>query len=288
MEINHYKGYSTGSVVDVLFQDEVIDRGTIVSLGSHHASVVCAGICHDVAYNQIRNTQIKTAQNNTIKSDVLDDKEFKLIKDEDSSNQRLVVKYKILSGEDIIWESEEVITNVYDSEYGWSAPDDFDQQKLDMIQQKAEMGFDLLMESYDGIVDSMDMGSVSEDRDSIDSKDRESDEDPEEPEGEPAFAPGEGPDGGGADIDLDIDTNDTSDTGEEVAIEDAVEETEASYNPFKKSILASMKRASELLRNPQHRISPITRKLMKEKGIDSGSTNDLDLAEQLSGSDYEL
>lgn len=287
MEILEYNGFRVGDRITMVSGN----YATIVSLGSAHITAVDnLGNSIDMRYPQTKSAIKKTAQDSTIKSDDIDGREFSLIRDEDSSNQKLVVQYRIVSGEDTIWESETITTNVYSSEYGWSAPDDFDEQKLGMIQQKAEMGFDLLMESYSGIVD-----SVSEEVSVSDTKkdsEEDADGDVEEPKGEPAFAPGEGPEPGlDSDMDTDIDSDDSLEGGsEEVAIEDIGEDTaEAGLNAnFSRSILSSMERATELLRNPQHRISPITRKLMKERGIDSGSINDIELADALKDSNYEL
>jgi hypothetical protein len=310
-----YEIYKIGSVVDIVHEDKIVVSGTIVSAGTDHVEVTCAkGMTYEVPYCMLKTrasaTPIKSkevrASNTVIKEEEKDGKKFKLIKDDANTNGKRIVQYKIMADDVKIWESEETLTNTYDEENGWSSPDDFDSSKLDLIDQKAQSGFDLMVESYSTIEENVAQDLISP----------EGDGEEIEPEtGVPAFAPGEGPNAStNTSEDLSLSEGDMSGGGEG-AIEDVLGEpassdsesvpeagldanleeqpVEASLN-FRRSILthatkkAKKKSASELLRNPQHRINPITRKLMQEKNLDSSTLNDIELADKLKDSDWEL
>ena len=297
MDIQEYRGYGVGSAVNVIDGGQHILTGTVVRLGSVHASVVDreSGVSYDVDYHMLKSASvIKTAQNNVLKEDEKDGKQFKLIKDEENIDSKMSISYKITVDDEPIWESEELATNVYDAENGWSAPDDFDEQKLELIQQKAESGFELVVESYSTIQESISDSAMGDDLAG----------EGEAPKGEPAFAPGEEPDGGagggggGGATMIGGDEGDIEDAVDEVADEEggapgpeASAETPEELplaasleTPFRRSILAGSD--NRLHGNPQHRISPITRNLMKQKGISSGDTNDLQLADALKDSNW--
>ena len=305
---NHYIGEPV-SIVDN--HSNFIFAGIITKLGTLHAVVNerDTGYNHDVVYDMIqkKGAITKTAQAEIIKEDEQDGKKFILSKDETNIDGKLSVKYEVTVDGESLWESEEIVTNVYDVEKGWSAPDDFDENKLDLIQQTAESGFDMLVQSYTNV-----RGMIESEMSPTEGEGEPGAEDT--PEGKPAFAPGEGPDsaaagggsGGGAvmldgeegDViegesaegeDVDGEAGGDEAGGVEPFAEEPVEEVISAslgQSSFSRSILAGKQGDDRLHGNPQHRLNPALREEMARKGIDSGNTNDLELSDKLKDFDY--
>ena len=369
-----YTGFTQGQAVDLVDSGEILARGTIIRTGSAHACVTFDdGQTYDVPYDMLRQAgQVRTAAKEVLREEEQDGRVFQLVKEESNKDGRLAMQFKVFMGDQVISESEELVTNVYDQENGWSAPDDFDENKVDLIKSTYESGFDLLVDSYANIEQSIT---------NVQAEQAEADAVPAEPAGEPAFAPGASPapeggaggDAGGGeagegampeeggdaaggpeaaaapagepaeapepageataaslerrsfarsvlsarDTDAAIEVRaddllfqisqlgggvyDRSPIGRDglVALHkgtrkvwEGPKEQMASYltdmlNSIKKYRLGSRKHGSaELLRNPQHRINPILRQEMDRRGIDSASTNDLELADSLKNFDF--
>ena len=292
-----YEGYAKGNIVEVVDGEDVLVTGTIVRTGSNHAAVVMeSGESYDVPYDLLRLAgHTHRAAKEIIREEEHEGRKFVLVKEESNKDGQLAVQFKVLLDDKPISESEELITNVYDQENGWSAPDDFDENKLDLIKSTYESGFDLLVDSYSNIEQSI----TNTQREQAEAEA----ETPAEPQGEPAFAPGaepveEPPMGGGAGAPAG-----GSEVPEEAPAEPegaaaggpeaqaapageapAGEPTAASLDrpTFARSVLSS----TELLRNPQHRINPVLREEMARRGIDSSATNDLELADELKDFDF--
>lgn len=292
MEINNRLGYHTGQPVDV-YDGEYLFSGTISTLGTKFASIIDTdGVSYDVDYGCLQPYEKKgfnkTAQNKPIKEDEKDGKMFLLDRKEDNVDGTMTISYQVTVDGKQIWESEEIVTNVYDVEKGWSPPDDFDENKLDLIQNTAESGFDLLVESYQNIEESLQTVPTEDGED--------------KPSDVPAFAPGEEPSdtgdaggfaggGGGGDMGGGEmgDVVEEGGEGEEAVVETTEEATEEVPVETEASLSFSRKVANKddrLHNNPEHRLNPLLRSEMEKKDIDSGKTHDIALSEKLKGYDY--
>lgn len=310
-----YNNFVRGSLVDVVDDDgSILTTGTVIRTGSRHVAVTTEeGETHDVPLAMVRQAGLsKQANKEVLKEEEREGRKFTLVREEQNKDGQLSVVFKVFLNDKPISESEELITNVYDAENGWSAPDDFDENKLDLIKSTYESGFDLIVDSYENIEQAISETTAIP----------EGGEEPVEPQGKPAFAPGTGPaagaasDMGGAGAGGDMggageeppaeggeagaegEAEDTvgpephaapaGETPAEAPAEAAGEATAASLErrSFARSIICTRKIASELLRNPQHRINPVLRSEMERRGIDSGSTNDLELADELRDFDF--
>ena len=317
--MNTYREHYAGEPVNIIDSaGNFIFSGIVTKVGTFHATVNESetGYNLDVVYSMInkRSTIKKTAQAEIIKEDEKEDKKFILSKTESNVDGKLSVKYEVTVDGKMMWKSEEIVTNVYDNEKGWSAPDDFDENKLDLIQQTAEAGFDMVVESYDNMRELVE-------QDMMPSPDEEAGA---TPTGKPAFAPGTGPKskeapsggGGGGATMIGGEPGDTIDEageagdmvgldGEEAEVSDenaaggvvpfAAEPEEeplamaASLEQpsFARSVLSAKGGGDNRLHgNPQHRLNPALREEMKRRNIDSGDTHDIDLSERLKGFDY--
>ena len=295
MNVFEHKGFKIGEPVDVIdshSDGELLTSGTITALGSKSTSVIDdVGNEFDVPYGMLKSATVKTAQNNVLKQEEKDGKQFVLEKHEDNLDGKLSVIYTITVDGQKTWESEEVITNVYDVEEGWSPPDDFDDNKLELIQNTAEAGFELLVESYQNIEEQIKEG-VPADGTEEGAEDTAADV--------PAFAPGEGPSNGGG-------GGGAGGGGEPLAEEDVVDEVgdeeaevpegeappaeapaeETATASYSRKITSKKKEGDDRLhRNPQHRLNPLLRAEMDRRGIDSGTTHDIELSEKLKDFDY--
>lgn len=181
---NHY----VGEQVTVFENNNFVFAGIITKMGSVNASIndYKTNNTYEVSYPFIHTgistgmhtaSVTKTAQAEIINETDKNDKKFLLVKNEKNIDGTLSVAYEVKVDDKMIWESEEIITNVYDVENGWSAPDDFDDNKLDLIQQSAESGFDMVVDSYTNIVNMVDEAQAVPEELSE-----------EVPVGEPAFA----------------------------------------------------------------------------------------------------
>jgi hypothetical protein len=282
--------------------------GIITAVGSKHLSVTFAnGECDDVPYSAIKTASIPKQAQRVIKEEEAEGNHFLLVKEEVNKDGEMSITYKITVNDKDIWTSEEIIINVYDHESGWSAPDDFDENKLDLIQSNAEAGFDLLVDSYQTIQDTI--------QESLPSA-----QEPAKPKDVPAFAPGEGstktpkgegtplPEGavipGGASaepkIEPEDDSKESTDTKNpeegaefgESGEDTTPESTAASIQPFTRKIAeraAKVKKGEKdnrLHGNPQYRLNPILRAEMERRKIPSGDTHDIELAEKLKHFDW--
>jgi len=371
-----YEEYNPGQVVEVVDGDDLLGKGTVIRTGSLHAAVTLDnGESYDVPYDMLRRAGlVRRAAAEVLREEERDGRKFSLVKEEANKDGQLTMQFKVFMGDKAISESEALVTNVYDTENGWSAPDDFDENKVDLIKSQYESGFDLLVDSYTNIEQTVMEGQAE--------AAAQEDATPPEPEGEPAFAPGAEPSDGG-DIGGDMGGGALMDgAGEEEIVDEgnlaggpdaaaapageaatpaeapgeataaslerrsfarsvvsaknedesimqkasgltariaqlgggtyipAIEATGMStvhkgsrlmwsgskeklgsylnttLNSIKKYRLGSRKQSSELLRNPQHRINPILRQEMARRGIDSGATNDLELADELKNFDF--
>lgn len=299
-----YQEHYSGEPVNVIDTNgNFIFSGIITKLGTFHATVneATTGENHDLVYSMIqkRNTMKKTAQAEIIKEEEKEGKKFILSKEENNVDGKLSVRYEVTVDEKVVWDSEEIVTNVYDVEKGWSAPDDFDETKLDLIQQTAESGFDMVVDSYDNMKEIVEEELAPPEPAEVDVEAEE-----EVPEGEPAFAPGEEPEagvGGGAamiggegefpeegeEVDVEAEAG-----GAEPFAEEPIEETTAASlekPSLSRSVIAEkvkVKGDDRLHGNPQHRLNPALRAEMERRGIDSGETHDIELAEKLRDFDY--
>jgi hypothetical protein len=290
-DMKPYDGYKRGQLVDIADGEDFVARGTIVSIGSEHATVTLAtGASYDVPYQLLRQSSLaKQAAAEVIREEEKDGKIFTLVKEETSKDGKLAVQFKVLLDNEPISESEELVTNVYDVENGWSAPDDFDENKVDLIKSTYESGFDLVVDSY-GKIEQNIMNVQQTPAEAI----------PAEPQGTPAFAPGAEP----AEIPEETDSGNLA-GGPEAAASPAgesgdelpAEAPETSAEPeapgeataaslLRQSFARTVLSSNELLRNPQHRLNPVLRAEMDRRGIDSGKTNDLELAEELKDFDF--
>lgn len=382
----NFNDFRKGDTVHVLDGDVVTASGIIVRTGSVAHIVGGDGVTFYSAYDKlVKADRVVVAQQNILKQEEKDDHVFVLQKIEDNAAGEMSIKFIITVDDEQVYESEEVVTNTYDMENGWSAPDDFDDNKLELMQNTAESGFDVLVESYTNIRESATNAPATG-------------EDADAPADVLAFAPGEGSGagagadagsggggggGGGGEMPVDEGGEAEAEVADEegAAVEEApvgeepvpVEEVGASLGGFKRSILssrrkragydetmefflklkndpgyvptteeqaqvfeflnergydkthgkfrrflqdqssglgggqvarklwlvmedeadevsASIKRSSKtdnrLHGNPQHRLNPNLRAEMARRGIDSGNTNDLELAEKLKGFDY--
>ena len=308
--MNAYDMFKKGSLVEATDPDDgYVIKGTVVQQGTTFARVVDAsGDSFDIPYNMLRTAGIKkNATLETIKEEEKDGNKFALVKEEVNKDGVLAVTYRIMVNEKPIQESEEIVMNVYDSEFGWSEPDDFDENKVDLLKSTYESGFDLLVESYGNIEKNIKEAPVDKELGA-----------PTPPQGKPAFAPGTAPksapeapaggsggggggsmggegaapegedaDKGGAPVTVGEDTVAKDEAPKSEAPAGGTEAVGASLHrtSFARSILASAK-DDRLHNNPQHRINPLLRQKMEEEGIDSGNTNDLELADELSTYDF--
>ena len=281
---NPYEIFKKGSIVDVHdIDDTFLTQGTIVQQGTAFARVVAAnGESYDFPYPMLRQAGLKkNAGVETIKEEDKEGKKFALVKEEQNTDGQLSVVYRILVDDKPIQESEEIILNQYDPEFGWSEPDDFDESKVDLLKSTYESGFDLLVESYGNIEKNI-MEAPNAPAEPTT---------PAEPTGKPAFAPGTEPspsDTGDIGGMVDDSFADAPAMPEEAPAEMPAEapapEAEVvgaslEKTSFARSILASAD--NRLHNNPQHRINPLLRKKMDEMGIDSGNMNDIELANAL-------
>ena len=365
-----YEGYAKGNIVEVVDGDNILATGTIVRTGSNHAAVVSEmGGTYDVPYDLLRMANhTRRAAKEIIREEEHEGRKFVLVKEESNKDGQLAVQFKVLLDDKPISESEELVTNVYDQENGWSAPDDFDENKLDLIKSTYESGFDLLVDSYANIEQSI-----------TDTQQEQAEaelETPAEPQGEPAFAPGAEPaeeptpEGGlggaagaapaaepapedagaaaggpeaqaapagepaaataaslerptfarsvvgskinwtrnglmdylatdGQTYEVEYAVTEYADErrgydvefeSEDMSDEMVDQEGDAIRDQVIDHAIANKKQAktasTELLRNPQHRINPLLRQEMARKGIDSATTNDLELADALKDFDF--
>lgn len=325
----HYRGEPV-RVCDV--DGALLLTGTIVRLGSFHAEITDHdGENHDVAYEFIRSANIKkTAAPTVIKEEDKDGKKFVLSKIEDNIDGKISMKYELTVDDQMLWESEEIVTNVYDAENGWSPPDDFDTNKLELIEQMASDGFDMWVQIDPENVSNIFAPTLNPSEEEV-------------PKGKPAFAPGTGPDagdGGGEDGnaagELVFDGGEPdiaepevggaapfaeqpeegavpeegTETPEEAPAEATAASLEEPPTSFARSIVGSVVPTvtatlgeepptsfvrnivgavvpdDRLHGNPEHRLNPALRAEMRRKGIDSGNTNDLELAKQIREFDY--
>jgi hypothetical protein len=273
-----------GEQVSVVNSDGAhVFSGIIMKTGSCNAMVndVETGDNHYIPYEFLKSGSVKkTAQTEVLKEQEKDGNVFVLEKIDDNIDGELSTQYKITVDDNLIWESENITTNVYDVEQGWSAPDDFDENKLELIEQSAESGFDLVVNSYTNIVQ-----NITEEAEEAEEPTSEEGEDSEDdvPEGEPAFAPGEGPDEETGEVVVD----ESGEGVEEPEGPEELEEPESEEAPFAEE--ASLSRSilsSRLHRNPEHRLNPALREEMGRRGLDSSEMNDLELAEKLKDFDY--
>ena len=317
---NHYAGQQVSVVDDA---DNILFAGIITKIGSINACIndSVTGHNYDVPYSMIyaHNTATtkqafltKQAQAEIISETEKEGKQFVLVKNESNIDGSLSVAYEVRVDDAIIWESETITTNVYDVENGWSAPDDFDDNKLDLIQQSAEAGFDMVVDSYTNMI------SIVEESAQVVGDPLAEGAPGEVAIGEPAFAEDAAELGGGggatmiggdADIDMageegevvgeDGSAGDVVDAEAESAVggpeafgQEPVEVVTSLERPsFARSIISSTEKTSSddrLHGNPQHRLNPALRNEMENKGIDSGNTNDIELSEKLKDFDYEL
>lgn len=305
--MNKYANYHIGQDVEIYDNDgDFVFAGIITKMGTFHACVndYITGENNDVSYDFIYRKGIKKKSDSSAPSEIIKDEEregkkFVLSKQTKNADGNMSVMYEITVDGKVIWESEQITTNIYDSENGWSSPDDFDSNKLELIQQTAESGFDIIVESYTNMKDLVQQDIQSEPEEGGEGSGEET-----APKGEPAFAPGEEPDdmsggdvGGGGDMSLE-DNEEFSEEGveedggaepfaEEPTEEPQEEVTSASveYPSFSRSILSG-KKDRRLHNNPEHRINPILRNEMERKNIDSGDTHDIELADKLKNFDY--
>jgi len=316
-----YSDHYIGESVQVFSNGSPLFSGVITRMGSCHASVtdLQMGVSHDITYSDIGKyaSISKTANSEIIKETEESDRQFVLSKNTENIDGSIHVKYEVTVDNEPIWESEELVTSVYDTENGWSTPDDFDDNKLDLIEQSASAGFDLLVDSYTNIQENIE----AQQQPATDSIDGGEDGDADTPKGEPAFAPGEEPDdfsggGGGAtmiggeDVDLgeegdisaedgdliednsELGAEDSDVGGADAFAEQPSEDTTAASlekPSYARSILADKVRIGgddRLHGNPQHRLNPALREEMKRRKIPSGYTNDIELSKQLKDFDY--
>ena len=308
-----YNDYKQGEQVNIYDNKNFVFAGIITKLGSVHASVTDnVGESFDVPYDMIykhntKQAMVKTAQAEIINETEKEGKKFLLIKDETNVDKTLSVTYMVKVDEQVVWESENIITNVYDTENGWSQPDDFDENKLDLIQQSAESGFDMVVDSYDNMINIAEEAITP-----VVEPGTEGDV----AVGEPAFAEDAaegdmgGGGGGGATMLNDIGGEDVGDTvGEDGSPGDVIDdslpdsdvggpesfatepmevETSLERTSFSRSIISNKITAKDRLHNnPEHRLNPALRKEMETKNI-SSDTNDIELAEKLKDFDYSL
>jgi hypothetical protein len=293
MNNNAYDEYKKGTVVDVLDEDgSVLCSGTITAQGTAFATVVTqTGASYDIPYPMLRKAAgiKKTAGNEGIKEEDNEDHHFVLSKEEENKDGVMSVKYKLLVDDEVVSESEEIVMNVYDSEFGWSEPDDFDENKVELLKSTYESGFDLIVESFANIEKHI----IKTQEEAAKPKS------PKTPEGTPAFVPGVTPK-------KPVEKEEEPETGNEAAgpeakAEPAGEEAETEKPQeettevvgaslerpsFARSILAAKQEDDRLHNNPQHRINPLVIQMMKNKGIASGDTNDLELADALKNYDF--
>ena len=293
--------YTQGSRVNILDIDDraILATGTVISQGSNHARITTdAGASYDIPYDMLSPLKTCQASAEVIKEEERDGHKFTLVKEESNKDGELTMQFKVLvdGASEPISVSEELVTNVYDQENGWSAPDGFDENKAELIKSTYESGFDVIVDSYNNIAKQItDTKAVEEQA-----------EQPAEPQGEPAFAPGAEPAptpvdmGGGEGADM---GEGVIDEGAEVAPEgDLAGGPEAQAAPagetgevaaaslhrpsFSRSILSGKVQASELLNNPAHRLNPILRKELDRRGVDGAELNDLELAALLKDFDW--
>lgn len=263
--------------------DKVILSGIITALGTEHAVVndSSTGENYNIALGMLRTgSLIREATATVLKDDTKEGKKFELVKNEENKDGKISIKYTITNDSKPVWESEEIITNVYDYEQGWSIPDDFDENKIELIENKADAGFDLIVESYETMKQ-----TIQNENAAPTETDKVKDV--------PAFAPGtkpkeEVPEGSN------LMGENAPPTGEEPVAETPIEEAPAELAPNEGEVTTSLKRSiigskgNELHNNPEHRLNPALRQEMDRKNIDSGNTNDLELAEKLKDFDYKL
>ena len=155
--MNDYSNYHVGEQVTVHDSNgDLLTAGIITKLGTLHATVVDpdSGENYDLVYSMLRKQGTrKLANHEVLQEEEQEGKKFILSKNEKNIDGKITVSYEVSVDEKKVWESEEVVTNVYDYEQGWSAPDDFDENKLDLIQQTAEAGFAMIVESFDNVVE---------------------------------------------------------------------------------------------------------------------------------------
>lgn len=292
--MNAYDQYPIGSQVEVLNGRGVpVVFGTIIRQGTTEAHIIDQdGHEFHMPYPLLRNAVLAKTASEVLKEETKNNKKFTLVKEEKNTDGQMSVLYRVLVNDKQVSESEEVILNVYDPEYGWSAPDGFDENKVELLKNTFESGFDLMVESYDNI-----------ERQVLEQQTKPKAEDlPKEPVGKPAFVPGSQPKAPDKpEAEATDQTAAPTPESEDLGLDEATEpeagpapeaQTEivgASLEPtsFARSILSSKQvEASELLRNPQHRLNPILRDEMDSRGIDSGETHDLELADKLQDFDY--
>ena len=312
MDTSTHLGFHQGQPVEVFSDDSVLMAGIITKLGSNHAEVTgYDGNVAEVLYGIMREASLdKTAQRNRIKEEEKDGQKFVLDKEEKNVDGKMSIRYKVTVDGKEIWSSEELVTNVYDNEFGWSAPDDFDEGKLDLIQKTAESGFDLIVESFKNIQELAAAPAAPGSGTGA----------APAPEGKPAFAPGTKGEGGGGAGDGGMggggmgggdvvppagESETTGVEGETVSDTGVpVEETEkaspeipaeaetaepvatAASLTFSRRIVSDKKGDQRLHNNPEHRLNPVLRDEMKRRNIDSGNTNDLELADKLKDFDW--
>lgn len=228
---NNFTDHYIGEQVTVHDMDgHFIIGGIITKVGNFHASVVdTEGTEHDVAYGMIRRAAMpKTAEHEVIREEEQEGKKFVLSKSEKNVDGSIAVAYEVTVDGKLVWKSEEVVTNVYDFENGWSAPDDFDENKLELIQQTAESGFDMVIQSYENVVDLV--------REEIAPETGEAGLPESAPKGKPAFSPdapqleaeqgGEGGMGGGGEMGVMIPPEGAEGAEGEEVLEPSVEAAE--------------------------------------------------------------
>jgi hypothetical protein len=281
----------TGELLNIFdSQGNKILTGTLVSEGSDHMVVADVETGHNyiVESSFVKTAGKKYASTDVLKKDEKEGKTFILTRSEENKNNEISVKYVITANDKPIWESEEIITNTYNAEFGWSPPDDFDENKLDLIEQKAENGFELMVESFDTFKENISQTEAV----------------PESPKGSPAFAPNKtepgnkpsaapaAPSGGGTNLGTPPTGAPAGEAPEGAAPEGEAPKGETKEAPkegtppmetttsktYKRSILSGKQ---DLLTNPEHRINPILRDEMKKRHLDSAQLNDLELADRL-------
>jgi len=270
--------------------------GTILSEGTDHVIVndVETGQNYSVASSLVKTSSKKYAATDVLKKEEKEGKTFILTRSEENKNNEVSVKYVITANDKPIWESEEIITNTYNAEFGWSPPDDFDENKLDLIEQKAENGFELMVESFETFKENISQTETVAPA----------------PKGQPAFAPnktepgnkpsaapaaptgeanlgtppmgeGEAPEG----------VPDGAEGAPEAPKPDAKPEAKPEAAPLETKTSLSYKRSvlsakQDLLINPEHRLNPILRDEMKRRHLDSAQLNDLELADKMKDFSY--
>jgi len=145
-----------GATVAVLSETGAVAySGVVTAVGSKHAMVVDqVGREHIAALDAVHvvtGSHVKLGGKEVIKEEDKDGKHFQLLKEEVNTDGQLSVMYQILVDDDVVSESEPIILNVYNQETGWSVPDDFDENKVELAKTMYESGFDLFVESYNDI-----------------------------------------------------------------------------------------------------------------------------------------